>query len=58
MIDPGERTIKDIEFDLRELLSEYCDACREKRQISFQGAVSEMAWEIEHKTDDITEDVC
>lgn len=56
--DNMERTIKTVEAELRTLLSEYLELCREKRSYSFQGAVSEMAWEIEHDIENIEEDVC
>jgi len=51
------RAIKEIEADLYKLLDEYLEACLATTSISFQGAVSEMAWEVEHEVDDITEDV-
>lgn len=54
----GTRKIKEIEADLYKVLEEYHIACMQKPSISFQGAVSEMAWEVEHEIEDITEDVC
>ena len=47
----GTRTTKEVEHDLRTLLSEYLEICREHRTYSFQGAVSEIAWEVEHNID-------
>ncbi len=52
------RDIKDIEADLYKVLSEYCEATKEHPHISFQGMVSELAWDIEHEIEDITDDVC
>lgn len=52
------RGIKEIEAEMRDLLDEYYRACLESKSISFQGAVSDMAWDIEHEIEDITEDVC
>lgn len=49
---------RNIEEELRTLLAEYLEKCRENRSISFQGSVAEMAWEIEHHTEFITDDVC
>ena len=38
----------DIETDLKALMSEYLDYCNNRSSLSFQGSISEMAWEVEH----------
>lgn len=46
------RAIKEIETDLRNILYEYLEACNDHATYSFQGAVSEIAWDVEHHIDE------
>lgn len=47
----GKRSGIDIETDLKKLMAEYLEYCEERSALSFQGAISEMAWEVEHDPD-------
>lgn len=38
----------DIEQDLKRLMTEYLEYTKRVRHISFQGGISEMAWEVEN----------
>ncbi len=42
----------DIETELKSIMSEYLDYCNKSNCISFQGGISEMAWEVEFDQED------